>query len=356
MKILINALSGNGDALMFSPALRLLKNKMPDSEIDMLVMFQSVRELYAENPYLHNIHYIDLLNQSKLKSFRDIRKLKSNNYDFSFNVYPSNRFEYNLLNALLGAKTKIAHHYNHTSIFRAEHFNDILVNEVINRHNVLQNLDLIGQIVKVNETEAGRMEIFISGEDKVRSDKWHMEINPENKIVAGFHPGSALLKNHINKRWDKNKFAELGRRLMDEFDVKILLFGNEFDLNNEINALMQSRAVIASTGNFMDSVARMVNCKLFVSNDTAFMHTAAALQIPVAAIFGYTNAGELSPWMTDNIVIRKNLDCSPCFYNSPEPAKCLWKGADSFKCIKSISVDEVYDACLKLLKKNQNLS
>ncbi|MBL8006705.1 MAG: glycosyltransferase family 9 protein [Ignavibacteria bacterium] len=355
MKILINALSGNGDALMFSPALRLLKNKLPDSEIDMLVMFRSVREMYAENPWLNKIHYIDLLNQSKFKSFREIRKLKNNNYDFSVNVYPSNRFEYNLLNALLGAKSKLAHHYIHTDIFRAEYFNDILINEVKNRHNVLQNMDLISQIVKVNESETGRMEIFISGEDKVRSDKWHMEINPEKKTIAGFHPGSALLKNHINKRWDKDKFAELGCRLMDEFDVMILLFGNEFELNNEINALMHNRAVIASTSNYMDSVARMVNCKLFVSNDTAFMHTAAALQIPVAAIFGYTNAEELSPWMTDNVVIRKNLDCSPCFYNSPKPADCIWKGAESFKCIKSISVDEVFEACIKLLKKNQTL-
>ncbi len=54
MKILINALSGNGDALMFSPALRLLKEKIPDVQIDMLVMFQSVKEMYQEHPCLES--------------------------------------------------------------------------------------------------------------------------------------------------------------------------------------------------------------------------------------------------------------------------------------------------------------
>ncbi|MCY7361323.1 MAG: hypothetical protein LH629_04535, partial [Ignavibacteria bacterium] len=185
MKILINALSGNGDALMFSPALRLLKEKLSDAntdcEIDMLVMFKSVKEMYEQNPFLNNIHFINFLKQSKLKSISEIRKLKLNNYDYSINVYPSNRLEYNIVNAFLGAKKKIAHHYTHTNIFRAEYFNDILIDEIKDRHNVLQNLDLIKPIVNVNDDEAGAMEIFISDEDKLKADTWINENENENE-------------------------------------------------------------------------------------------------------------------------------------------------------------------------------
>ena len=112
MKFLINALSGNGDALMFSPSLRLLKEKLPDSEIDMLVMFRSVKEMYDQNPFLSKIHFIDFLKQSKLKSLADVRRLKNNEYDYSINVYPANRLEYNIVNAFLGAKKKRSGKYH----------------------------------------------------------------------------------------------------------------------------------------------------------------------------------------------------------------------------------------------------
>lgn len=348
MKIIVNALSGNGDALMFSPSLRLLKEKFPDSKIDLLVMFKSVKEMYENNPHLNEIFFVDFLKQSKMKSLSEIRKIKKGEYDYSINVYPANRFEYNLVNAFLGAKKKISHHYIHSGFSRLEFLNDILINEKSNRHNVLQNLDLIKPVVNADDDETGPMEIYLNSEDKIKALKWIEDNGLKDKLLIGFHAGSSVLKNHIHKRWDKQKFAQLGNMLMNEYDAKILLFGNEFELNSEVNSLMNDAAVISSTHQFMDSIARMKHCKLFVSNDTAFMHCAAALNIPVAAIFGYTNSKELFPWKTKNIVIRKNLDCSPCFYNSPNPVRCIFNGEEEFKCMKMIEVNEVFDACKNL--------
>jgi heptosyltransferase-2 len=350
MKILINALSGNGDALMFSPALKLLKEKIPGVQIDMLAMFKSVKEMYSQSPYLNEIYFVDFLHQSKIKSLKEISKIRKNRYDVSINTYPANRNEYNILNFMLGAKKRIAHHYTHTNFLRLEFLNTDLADEVKDRHNVLQNIEGIKKIIKLSpEEKIGNMEIALKREDEAYASKWLEEINPEKKIVVGFHSGSALLKNHIKKRWGKFKYAELGNRLIDNHNAIILLFGNEFDLNTEINELMGKRGVTASTKNFMDSMARQKNCDLFVSNDTAFLHSAAAFGIPTVGIFGYTNHKELYPWNCKNIIIRKDLDCSPCFFNSPKPASCKWTGEDEFKCIKTISVDEVYEACVKLL-------
>lgn len=354
MKILINALSGNGDALMFSPSLRILKEKFPESRIDMLVMFKSVREMYSENPFINNIYFIDFLRQSKIKSLKEIRDLKNNNYDYSINVYPANRAEYNIVNAFLGAEKKIAHHYLHTNLLRAEYFNDILVDEVKDRHNVLQNLNLVKTLTEAKDEEAGKLEIFISGNERENAEEWIAKINPDKKMLIGFHPGSAVIKNQINKRWDKSKFAALGDLLIQKYNAAILLFGNEFELNEEIKSMMNGNAVIASTQNYMDSMARMTYCRLFVSNDTAFMHSAAALQIPVAAVFAYTNHKELYPWKTKHVLVRKELECSPCFYNSPKPADCKWKEEDKFKCIKMINVSEVDDAVNKLIINSEN--
>jgi|WetSurMetagenome_2_1015567.scaffolds.fasta_scaffold252035_1 heptosyltransferase II len=352
MKILINALSGNGDALMFSPTLKILKEKIPGVDIDMIAMYKSVKEMYSESQYLTNIYFIDFLHQSKIKSLKEIKKIRKNKYDILINTYPSNRLEYNVLSFLLGAKKKIAHHYSHTNFFRFEFLNNILIDEVKDRHNVLQNFEVARKLIDISADEkAGNMEIALKDEDINNAKKWLDEVNPEGKKIIGFHVGSALLKNHINKRWDKKKYAELGKRLVEKYNTRILLFGNETELNNEVNKMMGNIAVLASTNNFMDSMARQKFCNLFISNDTAFLHSAAAFGIPTVGIFAYTNHKELYPWNTEHIIVRKDLDCSPCFYNSPKPATCLWKGEDEFKCIKTISVDEVFEACEKLLSK-----
>ncbi len=115
MRILVNALSGIGDAVMFSPALAVLKKHLPGAQIDMLVMFEQVGEIYKLNENTAEIYFIDFLHQSKFKSLREIRNIRKNRYDISINVYPSNRKEYNLLNYMLGAKKRIGTKYNNVS-------------------------------------------------------------------------------------------------------------------------------------------------------------------------------------------------------------------------------------------------
>lgn len=349
MRILINALSGNGDALMFSPILKILKVKLPNYFIDMVVMFKSVSEMYRYSPYINQIYHIDFLKQSKFKSLKQLSEIRKTGYDISVNVYPSNRIEYNIVNYFTGAGKRLGHKYINAGLLSGEFLNNVSVKEVKDRHNVLQNFDLIKKIVDAGEREVGGLEIFLSEEDENSAQIWKKKSGIEEANIIGFHAGSALLKNHINKRWDYRKYAELGNILISKYKSTILLFGTETDLNNRINELIGGRAVLASTENYMDSMARLKLCRLFVSNDTAFLHSAAAFSVPTAAIFGYTNHKELFPWKNRHVIIRRELECSPCFYNSPKPAGCKWSGADEFKCIRGIEVEEVNDACEKLL-------
>ena len=350
MRILINALSGIGDALMFSPSLKLLHEKLPNYHIDMMVMFKSVSELYKYNPYISKIYFIDFLKQSKLKSLNQLMELRAKDYFISVNVYPSNRIEYNIVNKLIGANKRLGHLYTNSSFLRGEFLNNITVNEEPNMHNVLQNTKLISTIIDIKDGEVGPMEIFLSEDDENLAKLYLQKhgIDFQSPII-GFHPGSSTLKNHINKRWDKKKFADLGLRLIKEYGANILLFGDEKELNNNINSLMGGKAHIVLFPGYMESMACLKFCNLMVSNDTAFLHSASALSIPVVSIFGYTNHRELHPWKTKHVIVRKDLDCSPCFFNSPKYAKCKWKGNESFRCIKTIETDEVFSACCELL-------
>lgn len=351
MRILVNALSGIGDAVMFSPALAVLKKHLPGSQIDMLVMFQQVGEIYRLNENIGEIYFIDFLHQSKFKSLMQIWGIRRNRYDVSIDVYPSNRKEYNLLNWMLGAKRRIGTKYNNFSRKNWDFLNTDLKQEIKDRHNVLENFDLIKILApEAKEDELPGLEINISLEDEIFATEYLIDNQIPEKIIVGFHAGSALFKRHINKRWSADKYVELAKKLNRKYGTRILLFGTEKDINNYILEKTPGISVIPKTNNIMRSIALMEKCSLFVSNDTALMHISAALQIPTVAIFGYTNYKELSPWKNKHIVVRKDLECSPCFFNSPRAVQCIFSGEEEFKCIKTIEIDEVLDAAEKLIE------
>ncbi len=351
MRILINALSGIGDALMFSPALALLKKHLPEIKIDIAVMFRAVEELYKNNPHINKIYFIDFLNQSKVSSLKDTLKLRKNKYDAAINVYPSNRREYNLVQFFEGAKKSIAHKYNNFSKTNWDFLNNTLINEVKDKHNVIENFELLKAVFpEMREDELGELEIYLRDEDKQNAKHLLEELGLNDKMMIGFHAGSATFKRHINKRWAAEKYAELAKELNNKYGAIVLLFGTEKDVNEKIKMHSGNYVFIPQTKSLTESMALMNECNLFVSNDSALMHIAAALKIPQIAVFAYTNFKELYPWKNKHIIVRKELDCSPCFFNSPKPVKCIFTGEDEFKCIKTVSVDEAMEACIKLIE------
>jgi ADP-heptose:LPS heptosyltransferase len=62
------------------------------------------------------------------------------------------------------------------------------------------------------------------------------------------------------------------------------------------------------------------------------MHIAAALNVPVFAIFGPTDPSRTGPYGKGHTIIREDIRCSPCFR----------KSCDEMKCMKDLSVEKVY--------------
>jgi heptosyltransferase-2 len=165
-------------------------------------------------------------------------------------------------------------------------------------------------------------------------------------LVIGFHPGCATLKNHIKRRWEPEKFAELGKRLIRENNSKILIFGgnDEQELKSEIqNKIDSANVFVINSESILESAAIMNRCNVFVTNDSSQMHIAAALGLKTVAVIGPTNHHYIHPWKTDHKIVSLNLDCAPCFYYSPRPLICN-RDDIKFKCIKELTVDMVFDA------------
>jgi heptosyltransferase-2 len=346
MKILILALSGIGDALMFTPALKLMRQSLPDAQIDALVMFKAVKDMYDRNPNFNNVYYSDFLNQSAVKSLMFVLKLRKK-YDVSINVYPSNRKEYNLINYFIGAKKRAGVKYLRRNGTELGILNNVRITEDDSLHNVQENIKLVEKLFSKKFNEEPPLNFPLTNEDLTFADGYLKELNIiEGDLVIGFHPGCATLKNHIKRRWEPEKFIELGKRLIQQNNAKLLIFGGpeEDELKQSIRTGINSPDVYSvKTNNLPESVAVLKRCNLFVSNDSSMMHIASAVNKKVVAIIGPTNPNYIHPWKTEHKIVTLNLDCAPCFIYSPRPLICF-RDDFKFKCIKELNVDMVYDA------------
>ena len=351
MKILIITLSGIGDALMFTPALKLLRKSLPDAEIDALVMYRGAKEIFESNPNFNKVIHFNFLEEGASKSLKFLLQLRKK-YDASINVYPANRKEYNFISFLIGAKERAGVVYLRKNRTNLNSLNNIKVLENDNVHNVRTNIKLCEALIGKKYSEEPPLEFQITNEEKDKARKYFNEVGiSSEELVVGFHPGCATLKNHIKRRWEPEKFAELAKKLINNHSARILIFGGpeEKELKEQISSLINSERVnVVNAESLTKSSAIMQRCKIIVTNDSSQMHIAAALGLKVVAIIGPTNQNYIHPWKTEHQIVSLNLDCSPCFFYSPTPLICHRTDV-KFKCIKELTVEMVYQSVEKYL-------
>ncbi len=169
---------------------------------------------------------------------------------------------------------------------------------------------------------------------------------------GGSNPGMDLTA----KRWPLERYQELAHRLIRELDAQILLIGGPGDvpLNQQLQDALGARedAVINLTGktSLDELAAQLEQCALFIGNDSSPMHLAAAVNIPVIAIFGPTSPQEYGPYPPDDprhIAIWHHPTGQPCFFlgKMQTCAHCT--------CMQSVTVDDVWQAVLQLIPSTQ---
>ncbi|MDI6889920.1 MAG: lipopolysaccharide heptosyltransferase I [Thermodesulfovibrionales bacterium] len=133
------------------------------------------------------------------------------------------------------------------------------------------------------------------------------------------------------KRWPPEKFGELSSLL----PLRTTIVGSKGDMStaNEIITLSNGKSIsLAGKTDLKELIEVIRSARFVVSNDSGPMHIAAALGIPVFAIFGPTDPMRTGPYGKGHIIIREDLTCSPCFRK-----KC-----NDLKCMKSLSAEKVY--------------
>jgi heptosyltransferase-2 len=88
---------------------------------------------------------------------------------------------------------------------------------------------------------------------------------------------------------------------------------------------MRHRAVnLAGQTSIEDLPAYFSACDVFIGNDSGAMHVAAAVGVPVVAIFGSTDPDGTAPVTSRRTLVRVAPSCSPCFLRQcPVDHRCM---------------------------------
>jgi heptosyltransferase-1 len=141
------------------------------------------------------------------------------------------------------------------------------------------------------------------------------------------------------KQWPAERYGHVARRLAEDGVRSLINFGpGEEPLMRAVESASGDTAK-GMACSLTELVALTRRARLFIGGDTGPMHLAAALGIPVVAIFGPTNPARNGPFGTRSIVLRSPT--SPTTHSrraQPDPG------------LLEISSDEVVAAALKLLR------
>jgi heptosyltransferase-1 len=108
------------------------------------------------------------------------------------------------------------------------------------------------------------------------------------------------------KRWPAERYAAVARELANDRICSLINFGpGEEELAAAVESASEGAAQRISCS-VSELIALTRRARLFIGGDTGPMHLAAALKIPVVAIFGPTDPARNGPFGTRSIVLRSS--------------------------------------------------
>jgi len=202
--------------------------------------------------------------------------------------------------------------------------------ELLRRAGWLDTLPDVPEIVlHVDAQDAER------AEDKLRSAGATRDAT-RIAVGAGASYGSA-------KCWPPDRFAKALDQLQRERDAEIILFGTTGEI--AVSAAIQSglaKPALDLTGktDVAELPALLSRCHLFLGNDSGAMHVAAAVGLPVVAVFGPTDPFGTAPVTPRATIVQQKPYCSPCF---------LRRCPTDHRCMTQIAPERVGGTLLRVL-------
>ncbi|MDD5449864.1 MAG: glycosyltransferase family 9 protein [Candidatus Omnitrophica bacterium] len=316
-RILFITLSNIGDIILTTPVLSVLKKEFPLASIDVMSGAKGA-EIFSGHPLAARYIRYDKSLKTGLK-WGLIRELRKRKYDLIVDLRNS------LFPLLIGSRyrTSLLKNTPRTIVHKKE------------RH--LWKLKGLGL-----DTSDSPFAFHVGAEDEKFIENRLAELNVRRPFAV-ITPGA---KSDL-KRWTKEGFAALCEMISNELGLDVVMAGDREDTEiiNSIKKICRAKVFdLSGKLNLRQFGALVKRSRLLVTNDSAPMHIGHALKArAIAAFFGPTDPKKYGPDEANSVIIRKDLNCSPC-----EVAQCVRK---NHECMRLINADEVFETVKKIFKK-----
>jgi len=325
-----------GDAIITSSLISKLNSVMAHTKIDVIATPDTF-SIFNNNPYINNVYKFDK-RSGKIKKyfsfFKILSFIKKEKYSASISVQSS--FTTALFSKLASISIRIG--------FPKLKF---VTHPVKKLKGKMHMKDVYVQLASYFTDDLSSVEssFYISDKIAKTADKYL----GTGLVKIAVAPGSVW----DTKRWPIEYFKELVSKL-SSYSYEIYLIGGnaEKDLAKKICSL-NSNYIIDLTGKitFNESSYIISKMDLIITNDSAPLHVANAVDIPVIAIFGPTvKRFGFYPYRKNDELLEVDLDCRPCSHHGGKNCP-----QNHFKCMKNITPNMVYDKVIKFLKKKEKI-
>ena len=302
-RILIRASNWLGDGVMSIPAVRAIKAGRPDAHVTILVP-EKLAAVWRLVPEVDEVLSLGTM------SLPAVRRLLRGQAPFDVGVIFPNSLR-SALELWLGGVPRRVGYAGHERRWLLQQVVAPVVRPGPPVHQVEHYLDLARSL----GTDAAVGEISLAGATPVPG---------RFGLCPGAEYGPA-------KRWLPERFAETANALGGHW----VLFGTSKD---EAAGAPIAAALGADCTNLIgrttleELIAELRQCTLLLTNDTGTMHLATLLGVPVVSVFGSTEPTLTGPLGNRSVVVRRQVECSPCFLRD-----CPL----DFRCMKAVTAAEV---------------
>lgn len=282
-RLLVIALAGIGDTLMATPLIHELRLNFPDAEIDALVLWPGAAALLEGNPHLNAIHQHQFLKASRWSSLRFALSLRGRGYDASINAHPQGRRGYRVIARLIGARRRLSHTYENEGWLDPHLVTDSIPQDYT-VHAAENNARLLPILGASRQMPRAAYELYLSSVETTWAADYAARNDLEGTRWLGVHAGSGGTKNLALRRWPLERYAELTSRLQAATPgLPVVFFGGPEDrvAQSELFSMLRGGRILFPECPTIRHAAALVGlAHSFLSVDTAFMHLAAAMQVP----------------------------------------------------------------------------
>jgi lipopolysaccharide heptosyltransferase II len=339
-RILVTRLKYIGDIVLTTPIIRSLRTACPQAFIAYLGERSAV-SLLEHNPSLNEIIPFDYSRPSVLEQLRVARLLRGRNFDLVIDLFSNPRSA--LLSYVTGAPTRVGlQRRGRGRLYTVRVTPDAQPLTAVEFHH--QFLRAVG--IKPSHSDT---EVFLTEAERLDAERWLLclteaqDVPPERVKFIGIHPGATWPA----KRWLPERFAELADGLSRQTERHILVTAGpqEGDIVREIRRCARSKLHILENLPLRRLAAVIARCALFISNDAAPMHIAAAVGTPTIGLFGPGEEEIWFPYLRERgcVALRKDVPCHPCHLDI-----CNRAGNGYMECMKLLTVEDVLEAAARL--------